>query len=91
MKRKQNASESSSTSQHPQGKTTKKAEIVDFDEAFGLLEDPLEDIVTETLQPEVPQPSDIQIQPPLEQQPTSVHSIEEEKSAKKERRQCRKM
>uniref|UniRef100_A0A915LKD6 TAFII28-like protein domain-containing protein n=1 Tax=Meloidogyne javanica TaxID=6303 RepID=A0A915LKD6_MELJA len=52
MKRKQNDSESSSTSQHPQGKTTKKAEIVDFDEAFGLLEDPLEDIVTETLQPE---------------------------------------
>uniref|UniRef100_A0A914LE71 Transcription initiation factor TFIID subunit 11 n=1 Tax=Meloidogyne incognita TaxID=6306 RepID=A0A914LE71_MELIC len=84
MKRKQNDSESSSTSQHPQGKTTKKAEIVDFDEAFGLLEDPLEDIVTETLQPEVPQPSDIQIQPPLEQQPTSVHSIEEEKSAKKD-------
>uniref|UniRef100_A0A914KZV8 Transcription initiation factor TFIID subunit 11 n=1 Tax=Meloidogyne incognita TaxID=6306 RepID=A0A914KZV8_MELIC len=84
MKRKQNDSESSSTSQHPQGKTTKKAEIVDFDEAFGLLEDPLEDVVTETLQPEVPQPSDIQIQPPLEQQPTSVASIEEEKSAKKD-------
>jgi len=53
MKRKQNDSESSSTSQHPQGKTTKKAEIVDFDEAFGLLEDPLKDIATETLQPEV--------------------------------------
>uniref|UniRef100_A0A915NVN4 TAFII28-like protein domain-containing protein n=1 Tax=Meloidogyne floridensis TaxID=298350 RepID=A0A915NVN4_9BILA len=84
MKRKQNDSESSSTSQHPQGKTTKKAEIVDFDEAFGLLEDPMEDIATETLQPEVPQPSDIQIHPPLEQQPTSVHSIEEEKSAKKD-------
>uniref|UniRef100_A0A1I8B3K8 Transcription initiation factor TFIID subunit 11 n=1 Tax=Meloidogyne hapla TaxID=6305 RepID=A0A1I8B3K8_MELHA len=79
MKRKQNDSESSSTSQHHHGKATKKAEIVDFDEAFGLLEDPLEDIVTESLKSES---SDTQIH--SIEHPKSVHSIEEEKSTKKD-------